>query len=354
MTSAATSSASSASPLPSIGPLAVSLGDPAGVGPELIVAAWALSGTAGLAPFVAVGSRRVLEQAARRRGLHVQIRSVGSIAEALAVFDEALPVLDLGDADYTPGEPDETGATLALAALDAATQLTLAGETTALVTAPVAKSCLAKVGFTFPGQTEFVAAACGIPADEAVMMLAGPTLRAVPVTVHVPLHEVPGLITTDLVARRAAITARALASDFGILAPRLAIAGLNPHAGEDGRMGHEDAAQIAPAVAALRAAGILARGPLPADTMFHAAAREAYDVAICMYHDQALIPMKALDFDEGVNVTLGLPIIRTSPDHGTAFDIAGKGLARPGAMIAALRMAGECAQRRALLPGDPA
>lgn len=327
-------------------PIAISLGDPAGVGPELIVAAWALSATAGLPPFVAIGSKRVLEQAARRRGLHVTVRAVASLAEAVAVFDQALPVLDLGPADYTPGAPDDASAALALAALDAATQLTVAGETSALVTAPIAKSRLARVGFTQPGQTEFVAEACGVAAEDAVMMLAGPSLRVVPVTVHVALSAVPGLLTTELVRRRAAITARALIRDHALPAPRLAVAGLNPHAGEDGRMGHEDNAIIAPAVAALQAEGWQARGPLPADTMFHAEARESYDVAICMYHDQALIPLKALDFDNGVNATLGLPIIRTSPDHGTAFAIAGSGQARPGAMIAAIRMAGECAARR--------
>lgn len=328
-------------------PLAISMGDPAGVGPELIVAAWALSGTAGLAPFVAVGSKRVFEKAARQRGLHVKVKAVTSLEEALAVFDQALPVLDLGDLDYTPGQPDDAGAAMALAALDAATQLTIAGETGALVTAPIAKSRLARVGFDHPGQTEFVAQACGVAAPDAVMMLAGPTLKVVPITVHVALSAVPGLLDAELIGRRSAITAMALARDFGIVNPRLAVAGLNPHAGEDGRMGHEDAAVIAPAVAALQAAGIEARGPLPADTMFHAQAREAYDVAICMYHDQALIPLKALDFDNGVNVTLGLPIIRTSPDHGTAFGIAGSGQARPGAMIAAITMAGQCAARRA-------
>ena len=178
------------------------------------------------------------------------------------------------------------------------------------------------------------------------MMLAGPSLRVVPVTVHVPLRAVPDMLTIDLIRARAAIAAAALARDFGIGRPRLAIAGLNPHAGEDGRMGHEDADVVAPAVAALRAAGIDARGPLPADTMFHAEARETYDAAICMYHDQALIPLKALDFDAGVNVTLGLPIVRTSPDHGTAFAIAGTSTARAGATVAAIRMAGECAARR--------
>ena len=328
-------------------PIAISQGDPAGIGPELIAASWILRGMARLEPFVAVGSRRVLDEAARHRGLDVPVRPVGSLAEAVATFDSALPVLDLGDADYTPGQPTDQGALLALDALDAATQLTVAGETSALVTAPVSKSRLASVGFNHPGQTEFVGQASGVAPEDAVMMLAGPSLKVVPMTVHVPLHAVPGLITPELITRRSAITARALVRDFGIADPRLAVAGLNPHAGEEGRMGHEDQSYIAPAVAALQAVGIAARGPLPADTMFHAQARSTYDVAICMYHDQALIPLKALDFDDGVNVTLGLPIIRTSPDHGTAFGIAGSRQARPGAMIAAIRLAGECAVRRA-------
>ncbi|MEO0032457.1 MAG: 4-hydroxythreonine-4-phosphate dehydrogenase PdxA [Pseudomonadota bacterium] len=328
-------------------PLALTIGDPAGVGPELACAAWALSGTADLAPFFVVGSRRVIEHAARRRDLHVRIASITDPAQAAEVFDTALPVLDLGELDYTPGAPTDEGAALAIKSLETATALVRAGAAAALVTGPVAKSRLARVGFTQPGQTEYVADACGVAHENAVMMLAGPSLRVVPITVHVALHAVPGLLTADLIESRSRIVAAALARDYGIAAPRLAIAGLNPHAGEDGRMGHEDIAVIAPAVAALRAAGIDARGPLPADTMFHPAARATYDVAICMYHDQALIPIKALDFDEGVNVTLGLPIVRTSPDHGTAFAIAGTGEARPGATLAALRMAAQCAARRA-------
>ncbi|NML92086.1 4-hydroxythreonine-4-phosphate dehydrogenase PdxA [Novosphingobium olei] len=327
-------------------PLALSIGDPAGVGPELACAAWALSGTAALPPFFVVGSRRVLEKAARRRGLHLKVRAITAPHEAAAIFPNALPVLDLGDADYTPGVPDDQGAALALAALTEATRLVREGKAGALVTGPIAKSRLARVGFDHPGQTEFVAAACGVAADDAVMMLAGPSLRVVPITVHVALSRVPSLLSAERIERRSAIAAEALVRDFGIPAPRLAVAGLNPHAGEDGRMGSEDAAVIAPAVAALQSRGIDARGPLPADTMFHAAARATYDVAICMYHDQALIPIKALDFDEGVNVTLGLPIVRTSPDHGTAFAIAGTSTARPGATVAAIRMAGECAARR--------
>lgn len=331
-----------------LAPLALTIGDPAGVGPELAAAAWALSDAEALPPFFVVGSARVVEEAARRRGITVPVCAVKTTDEVAGRFADALPVLDLDDLPYTPGQPDDAGALLALNALATATGLVRSGAASALVTGPIAKSRLARVGFDFPGQTEFVADACGITPEHAVMMLAGPSLRVVPITVHVALRSVPDLLTVELIRSRAAIAAAALARDFGIAAPRLAVAGLNPHAGEDGRMGTEDGAIVAPAVAALREAGIDAFGPLPPDTMFHAEARERYDAAICMYHDQALIPMKALDFDEGVNVTLGLPVIRTSPDHGTAFAIAGTGTARVGPTIAAIRMAGECAKRRAM------
>lgn len=328
-------------------PLVVSLGDPAGVGPELIAAAWAAREAELLPPFVVAGGASVLAAAAEARGLSVPVREVFHPAEALDLFDLVLPVLAGADGDYTPGAPDRAGAELALVSLSEATELTRAGDCSGLVTAPIAKALLAEVGFDHPGQTEFVAAACGVAADDAVMMLAGPSLRTVPLTVHVALSAVPGLITRDLIVAKARIVAHALAQDFGIVAPRLAIAALNPHAGENGRMGHEDQAAIAPAIAILRAEGIDASGPHPADALFTPRARATYDAALCMYHDQALVPLKALDFDAGVNVTLGLPIVRTSPDHGTAFGIAGSGAADPGATIAAIRMAGEIAARRA-------
>lgn len=331
----------------SISPLALSLGDPAGVGPELIAAAWARREADALPPFVAIGGARLIAAAAAARGLSVPIRLVASVAEAAEAFAHALPVLTDLDGDYTPGQPSREGAQLALASLTEAARLTVAGETSAIVTGPIAKARLAEVGFDHPGQTEFVAAAAGVAPQDAVMMLAGPNLRTVPLTVHTSLASVPGLINPALVERRSAITAAALTRDFGIANPRLAIAALNPHAGEEGRMGDEEGRLIAPAIAALQARGIDATGPHPADAMFAARARETYDVALCMYHDQALIPLKALDFDNGVNVTLGLPIIRTSPDHGTAFGIAGKNIADAGATIAAIRMAGECAAHRA-------
>lgn len=328
-------------------PLVASMGDPAGVGPELLAAAWAARHEEGLDPFFVVGSAQVLREAAKRRGIAMPVHLVGSPDEALHHFATSLPVLDIGEVAYTPGEPSDEGATLALRSLETAIGMVRNDAASALVTAPVAKARLARVGFTHPGQTEFVAEACGITAENAVMMLAGPSLRVVPITVHVPLASVPQLLTTELIRQRSTIAATALARDFGIAAPRLAVAGLNPHAGEDGRLGSEDTEIIAPAVEALRAAGFTVSGPLPPDGMFHTEARAMYDLAICMYHDQALIPLKALDFDQGVNVTLGLPVIRTSPDHGTAFGLAGQGLARPGATIAAIRMAGQCARARA-------
>lgn len=328
-------------------PLAVSLGDPAGIAPEVIALAWTQRETASLAPFFAVGGAGVLRAAAATRGIDLPVRRIASPAEAAGVFPKALPVL--GDEDCAPtfGAPDIEGARLALHSLSRATALALSGEAGAVVTGPIAKSKLALVGFTQPGQTEFLADACGVPHEGAVMMLAGPSLRTVPLTVHEALAAVPGLVTCELVESKARIVARALARDFGLPAARIAITGLNPHAGEDGRMGTEDRDVIAPAIAALVADGLAVTGPHPADALFAAHERTRYDVALCMYHDQALIPIKTLDFDQGVNVTLGLPIVRTSPDHGTAFGIAGKGKASAGAMVAAIRMAGECAARRA-------
>ena len=328
-------------------PLAVSLGDPAGIAPEVIAESWVRRREMALAPFFVVGGAAVLRAAAATRGIDLPVASISAASEAASVFGSALPVL--GDEDCAPtfGEPTIEGAALALHSLTKATALALSGEAGGVVTGPIAKSKLAAVGFTQPGQTEFLADACGLPHEAAVMMLAGPSLRTVPLTVHEALAAVPGLVTRDLIESKARIVARALARDFGLPSARIALAGLNPHAGEDGRMGTEDRDVIIPAIAALQAEGLAVTGPHPADALFAAHAREGYDVALCMYHDQALIPIKTLDFDQGVNVTLGLPIVRTSPDHGTAFAIAGKHLASAGAMIAAIRMAGECAARRA-------
>ncbi len=327
-------------------PIAVSLGDPAGIGPELICEAWSRREAEELPPFYVLGGRDVLIEAAEKRGLAIPVAAV-PFPEAERAFRDGLPVVGDAGGFYRPGQPDEQGATLALTSLKWAVAAAVDGAAGAVVTMPVSKAELAKIGYPHPGQTEFVAAACGAAAEDAVMMLAGPSLRTVPLTVHCPLSEVPGRLSTELIVRRTAIVARALREDFGIVAPRVALCGLNPHAGENGRMGHEEIAIIAPAIAALRAEGIDASGPHPADTLFAPHLRDTYDVAIAMYHDQALVPLKALDFDLGVNVTLGLPVVRTSPDHGTAFGIAGKRQASANATIAAIRMAGEMAARRA-------
>lgn len=324
-------------------PLAVSIGDPSGIGPEVIAGSWEARVSAGLSPFVVLGAEAPL-----RAVWGGPIAQVSSAAEAVAAFQHSLPVLNVGELNSVqPGQPTRAGAALAFAALEAAVALALKGEAAAMVTAPVSKSELKAVGYTWPGQTEFVAERSGVSPDDAVMMLAGPNVRTVPVTIHIPLRAVPEALTTALILQRAEVTARALRLDFGIENPRLAITGLNPHAGEDGHLGAEDQTIILPAVEELRRRGWQAEGPLPADALFAPHIRGRYDAMLCMYHDQALIPVKALDFDQGVNMTLGLPIVRTSPDHGTAFNIAGQGIARPDAMIAALKMAAQCAERRA-------
>jgi 4-hydroxythreonine-4-phosphate dehydrogenase len=327
-------------------PLAVSLGDPAGIGPELIADAWLRRDREHLAPFFTSGGASVLSAAAARRGLTVPVIAITDPAEAVDAFGHGLPVLGAHDAEYRPGNPDEQGALFAIASLREATASTMAGVAGAIVTGPIAKSHLARFGFTQPGQTEFVADASGTHREDAVMMLAGPSLRTVPLTVHAALADVPALITSDLIMRRVRVVAASLARDFDLPNARIAVTGLNPHAGEDGRMGAEEQEVIRPALERLRAEGLAVTGPHPADALFAAHERGRYDVAVCMYHDQALIPIKTLDFDQGVNVTLGLPIVRTSPDHGTAFAIAGTGEASAGATIAAIRMAGDCGSRR--------
>jgi 4-hydroxythreonine-4-phosphate dehydrogenase len=272
--------------------------------------------------------------------------------EAAHVFANALPVVPLlhGFKDR-PGEPSAENAAGVIEAIDRAVAFVREGSAAALVTNPISKKALYDAGFAYPGHTEYLGHLADIVFGtevKPVMMIAGPGLRTVPVTIHIPLHQVAGALTTEAVVETGRIVGAALKRDFGIAAPRLAVSGLNPHAGEGGALGGEDDTIIAPAVEALLSEGLDVRGPLPADTMFHAEARARYDVAICMYHDQALIPAKMLGFDHAVNATLGLPFIRTSPDHGTAFDIAGKGIAKPDSLIAALRMAGEMASHRAL------
>jgi 4-hydroxythreonine-4-phosphate dehydrogenase len=329
-------------------PLAITLGDPAGIGPEVVLGAWVRLRAERRAPpaFVA-GGPELLRVTAERLGIDCPIVPIAEPAEALFATAAGLPVMAGLDGMSSPGHPTVDGARLALASLQWGARSVLSGEAAGLVTAPIAKAALGAVGWAYPGQTEFLAEACGRPWRDAVMMLAGPSLRTVPLTVHVALAEVPELISESLILHKARIVAKGLQRDFGVLQPRLAIAALNPHAGEGGQFGDEDARIIAPAIAALRAEGIDAVGPVPGDALFTPRARAGYDAALCMYHDQALIPLKALEFDEGVNVTLGLPIIRTSPDHGTAFDIAGQGKADPGAMAAAIVMAAQMAEARA-------
>lgn len=329
-----------------IAPFAIAMGDPAGIGPEVIAKSWAVRKAQRLAPFFAIGERRAL--AAIWDG---PIETIASPDEATVVFHEALPCIQLDmSGDITPGEPNIDGAHCALHALELGIGLTKSGAASGLITAPVGKSQLYSVGFTHPGQTEFIAERCGVARNNAVMMLAGPSLRVVPLTIHIPLSEVPTALSIALIQTRAHVTAKGLTRNFGIENPRIAVAGLNPHAGENGNMGREEIEIIAPAVESLRAEGLDISGPYSPDAMFHEPARKDYDAALCMYHDQALIPIKTLHFDDGVNMTLGLPIVRTSPDHGTAFGIAGQNIASPGAMIAAIRMAEKAARNRAARP----
>ena len=327
-------------------PLAVSLGDPAGVGPEIVAKAWAARHQRALPPFFAVGDARSVS-----RIWDGPVATIRDVREAATVFVDALPILGVQDAgEIVPGVPDTEGARCALQSLEMAVGLVREGAARALVTGPVSKSQLYAIGFTYPGQTEFVAERCGVSRDNAVMMLAGPDLRVVPMTTHVPLADVPGLLTIELIVAKARATVRGLQRNFGIEQPRLVLAGLNPHAGEGGAIGREEIDVMEPALALLRAEGIDIGGPFSADTLFHPRARARYDAALCAYHDQALVPIKTLFLDDGVNMTLGLPIVRTSPDHGTAFAIAGQDCAHPGAMIAAIAMAGEAAERRAQQP----
>lgn len=325
-------------------PVAVTLGDPAGVGPEVTARAWEARMDAALPPFFAVGDAAAVE-----RIWPGPVERINDIEGVASAFGRALPVWQVEDSGPpTPGAPSAQSSLCALHALECGIGFVRQQAASALVTGPVSKRALHAIGYTHPGQTEFIAERCGVPADKAVMMLAGPGLRVVPLTVHMPLCDVPAALTADLILTKARATARGLSRDFGITAPRLAIAGLNPHAGEGGQLGGEEIATIEPAVAILRGEGIDITGPLAADAMFAPHIRSQYDTLLCAYHDQALGPFKALHFHDGVNLTLGLPIVRTSPDHGTAFGIAGTGTADPGPTIAAIRLAcAMAAERRA-------
>ena len=324
-------------------PLAVSLGDPAGIGPEVIAKCWDNRDQFALPPFVAIGDPRSLASV-----WDGPIEVVDDPRQADAAFDYGLPLIQLNAAEADiPGHPSVAGAHTCLDSLEIAVGLARSGSASAVVTGPVAKEQLYAIGFQHPGQTEFVAERCGISPGNVAMMLAGPTLRTVPVTTHLPVTEVARALSSALIESRGRAALRGLQRNFGIPEPRLAVSGFNPHAGEGGQLGREEIEIIEPAIAALAAEGWRVSGPHPADTMFHDRARANYDAALCMYHDQALIPIKALHFEEAVNVTLGLPIVRTAPDHGTAFDIAGQDRADPRPMAAALRMAAESAAFRA-------
>lgn len=330
------------------GPLALTLGDPAGIGPEIVVKAWRALRDQG-PPFFVVGDARALASAPASGS--TPIRAISAPSEAETAFRDCLPVLDLPlRSPVVAGQPTPSAAPAIIRWIETAVGLALSRTVSGVVTAPISKAPLYEAGFKFPGHTEFLgeltAATRYDGARGPVMMLTAAGLRATLVTVHEPLRKVASKLSIDAIVNAGLVTAQALKRDFGVDSPRVAVAGLNPHAGENGTIGREEVDIVIPAVRALKDLGVDARGPSPADTLFHAEARETYDGVVCLYHDQALIPVKMLDFWGGVNVTLGLPIVRTSPDHGTAFDIAGRGIARADSLIAAIRLAADIARRR--------
>ena len=347
--------------LPPLGialPLGITMGDPAGIGPEITLKAWSARAAHAVQPFAVYADPDMLVSRARALGLDVPVRIVADASDAAGVFASALPVVPVPLArPAQAGRPNGVNAAATIASIDRAVADVARGAIGAVVTNPIAKSVLYAVGFAHPGHTEYLGALAHRHWPEhrtrPVMMLACDTLRVVPLTIHVPLQAVPALITRALIVETVRVMSGALRRDFGIELPRIAVAGLNPHAGEDGALGREDIEIIAPAVRDLQREGLLISGPHSADTMFHAAARSRYDAALAMYHDQALIPIKTLAFDDGVNVTLGLPFVRTSPDHGTAFDIAADGRASPASLIAAIKLAGMMAHRRLVNPTKP-
>ena len=333
-------------------PLALTLGEPAGIGPDLTLAVWRQRRELDLPPFYVVGDTGFLKQRAGRLGLDVAFAEVAP-DEANAAFARALPVVPLGlPVTAEPGAPDDSSAPAVIASIRRAVADVMAERAAAVVTNPIAKSVLYRAGFTDPGHTEYLARLCeqatGRPVMP-VMLLWSPELAVVPVTIHIALKDVIAQLTSDLIVETGRIVARDMAARFRLPRPRLAVAGVNPHAGEHGTLGVEDETIVRPAVERLKAEGIDARGPLSADTLFHTRARAAYDVALCMYHDQALIPIKTLAFDHGVNVTLGLPFVRTSPDHGTAFGLAGSGTANPASLVAAIKLAARLSATEAAL-----
>jgi len=336
-------------------PLALTLGEPAGIGPDLALAVWHRRAELDVPPFYVAADPQFLGRRAAQLRLRVPL-SVVKPETAVAAFRAALPIVPLDvAATAEPGRPDRSSAPAALASIRRAVDDVMGGAAAAVVTNPVAKNVLYRSGFAEPGHTEFLAKLVQEATGRVlrpVMLLWSPELAVVPVTIHLPLKEIFKELSTGLIVETGRIVAHDLRTRFRLPRPRLAIAGLNPHAGEEGTLGEEDRTIVAPAVAQLAAEGIAVRGPLPADSMFHEAARASYDAALCMYHDQALIPIKTLAFDHAVNTTLGLPFVRTSPDHGTAFDIAGTGMADPTSLVAALRLAARLAGagRPALVP----
>jgi 4-hydroxythreonine-4-phosphate dehydrogenase len=332
-----------------LAPLALTLGEPAGIGPDITIAAWLRRNELNLPPFYLIGDRAFISERAKALGLTIPFADTAP-EEAAQAFATALPVQATGHGiTAKPGHPDDSSAPAALASIRQAVADVRTGRASAVVTNPIAKNVLYRAGFKHPGHTEYLAelAASGGRLLQPVMMLWSPLLAVVPVTIHVSLRDAIDQLSTELIVATGRIVAAELRQHFGLAHPRLAVTGLNPHAGEDGTLGTEDKTMITAAIDMLRGEGIDARGPLPADTTFHEAARKTYDCALCMYHDQALIPIKTLAFEDAVNVTLGLPFIRTSPDHGTAFDIAGSGRANPASLIAALRLAERMAKTHA-------
>ena len=340
-------------------PLALTMGDPAGIGPDIALIAWLQTRLlAGASRFFLLACPATMRARAKALGLDVPITEIANPSETPGLFPRSLPILPIPCPDtVTIGISDPRNAPAILAAIETGVRMVQCGAAAALVTNPIAKQSLQAAGFPHPGHTEFLAELAarywGGPVPRPVMMLASEDLRVIPLTIHVPLARVPSLITRPLILETVRITARALVKDFGITNPRIAVCGLNPHAGEGGMLGAEENETISPAIAELAREGFSISGPHSADTLFHAAARIRYDAAVTMYHDQALIPLKTLAFDEGVNVTLGLPFVRTSPDHGTAFDIAGSGKASPTSLLAALKLAERLASRRAPAPSAP-
>jgi len=325
-------------------PLAITMGEPAGIGPDLIANLWVDRKKNNLPPFVYFGAPEALK--ASKPDIPLEV--IDSVSDAVSIFDKAVPVCAVEITETViPGQLSTANGVSVIKSIDYAVNAALKGVVSGVVTAPIHKAVLYKAGFDAPGHTEYLARLCGLDDTHSIMMLTAQNLRVVPVTIHMALGDVTKYLTTEKIIHAGMATARDLKVRFGIDDPKLAMAALNPHAGEDGTMGMEEATHIRPAVWALRDAGIHVTDPLPADTLFHEEAREKYDAVLCMYHDQALIPVKTLDFWGGVNVTLGLPIIRTSPDHGTALDLAGKGLARPESMLAAIKLATEMASHTA-------